>query len=89
LITESNDWIEPINLGSSEMVSINQLADLIEGFAEILLTRNYKLDAPKGVRGRSSDNMLIEKVFGWQPSILLADGLRKTYDWIYQEMTKS
>ena len=64
LITESNDWIEPINLGSSEMVSINQLADLIEGFAEISLTRNYKLNAPKGVRGRSSDNMLIEKVFG-------------------------
>ena len=88
LITESNDWVDPINLGSSEMVSINQLADFIEGIAEVTVERRYNLDAPKGVRGRSSDNTLIQKMFGWQPSIALSEGLRKTYSWIHQEMLK-
>jgi nucleoside-diphosphate-sugar epimerase len=89
LITESNDWTDPINLGSSEMVSINQLATVIEGIAGISLERQYKLDAPKGVRGRSSDNTLIQKVFGWQPSISLQDGLSTTFQWIYQELRNS
>ena len=77
---------EPINLGSSEMVSINQLVDLAESFAGIRLKRSYNLSAPKGVRGRNSDNTLIRKLLGWEPSISLHDGLEKTYAWIYEQM---
>lgn len=84
-----SDWQEPINLGSHEMVSINQLVDIVESIAGIKLKRSYKLDAPKGVRGRNSDNELIKKVFGWEPSIKLRDGLEKTYAWIEQEMKQS
>lgn len=79
----------PINLGSSELVSINQLVTIIEGIAGIKLNRTYKLDAPKGVRGRNSDNTLIKKELNWEPSISLVDGLTKTYRWIYQEMQKT
>lgn len=81
-----SDILEPINLGSSEMVSINQLVDLVEDIAGIKLDRNYKLDAPKGVRGRSSDNTLIRQLLGWEPSITLRDGLEKTYAWISEQM---
>ncbi len=77
----------PINLGSSEMVSINQLVDIVEDIAGIKLNRHYKLDAPKGVRGRSSDNTLIKRDLGWEPSISLRDGMKKTYDWIYEQIT--
>lgn len=83
-ITHS-DILEPINLGSSELVSINQLVDIVEGFAGIKLNRNYNLDAPKGVRGRNSDNTLIRKYLNWEPSVTLRDGMRKTYDWILGE----
>ena len=78
--------IEPINLGSAEMVSINQLVDLVEDIAGIKLKRSYKLDAPKGVRGRSSDNTLIKKKLGWEPSVTLRTGLEKTYAWILDQM---
>ena len=81
-----SDILEPINLGSAEMVSINQLVDLVENIAGIKLSRNYKLDAPKGVRGRSSDNTLIRKLLNWEPSITLRDGLEKTYAWIFEQM---
>lgn len=82
-----NSHIEyPINLGSSEMVSINQLVDMVEDIAGIRLKRNYKLDAPKGVRGRNSDNTKILKELNWEPSISLRAGLEKTYEWIYEEM---
>jgi nucleoside-diphosphate-sugar epimerase len=81
-----SDILEPINLGSAEMVSINQLVDLVEDIAGIKLDRNYKLDAPKGVRGRSSDNNLIRQLLGWEPSITLRDGLEKTYAWISEQM---
>jgi GDP-D-mannose 3',5'-epimerase len=84
-----SDWHEPINLGSNQMVSINQLVDIVEGIAGIKLKRSYSLNAPKGVRGRNSDNELIKKVFGWEPSIKLRDGLEKTYAWIVQEMRHS
>ena len=85
LILES-DIHEPINLGSSELVSINQLVDIAEDFAEIRLRRNYNLKAPRGVNGRNSDNTLIQKYLGWEPSIRLREGLRKTYDWISGQM---
>ena len=84
-ITHS-DIIEPINLGSSELVSINQLVDLVEEFAGIELKRSYKLDAPKGVRGRNSDNTMIQEKLGWEPSVSLRDGMEKTFKWIYDEM---
>ena len=68
------------------MVSINQLVDLVEGIAGIKLKRNYNLSAPKGVRGRSSDNTMIRANMGWEPSITLQKGLEKTYAWIFDEM---
>jgi nucleoside-diphosphate-sugar epimerase len=77
---------EPINLGSSEMVSINQLTDITEGIAGYKLKRKYDLNAPKGVRGRNSDNTLIMKYLGWEPSISLKEGLGKTYKWIREQM---
>jgi GDP-D-mannose 3', 5'-epimerase len=78
--------IEPINLGSAEMVSINQLVDLVEDIAGLKLKRSYKLDAPKGVRGRSSDNTLIKEKLRWEPSVTLRTGLEKTYAWILDQM---
>jgi nucleoside-diphosphate-sugar epimerase len=76
----------PINLGSSEMVSINQLVDMVEDIAGIKLKRTYNLGAPKGVRGRNSDNTKIKKELNWEPSISLHNGLEKTYAWIYDEI---
>jgi nucleoside-diphosphate-sugar epimerase len=80
---------EPINLGSSELVSINQLADIIEKIAGIKVARRYVLDAPKGVRGRNSDNTLIRRHLGWEPGIRLEVGLEKTYRWIHDQMTSA
>ena len=81
-----SDIAEPINIGSSEMVTINQLVDLAEELAGIKVQRNYKLDAPKGVRGRSSDNTFIKSQLGWEPTIPLQTGLEKTYAWIFDQM---
>ena len=78
----------PINLGSDELVTINGLVDIVEDIAGIRLKRNYNLEAPKGVRGRNSDNTLIRKLLGWAPNIRLHDGLEKTYAWIYDEITR-
>jgi nucleoside-diphosphate-sugar epimerase len=78
---------EPINLGSSQLVTINELVDIVEGIAGVELERHYKLDAPLGVRGRNSDNTLILERLGWEPSIRLEDGLAKTYAWIHERMT--
>jgi nucleoside-diphosphate-sugar epimerase len=80
-----SDILEPINLGSSEAVSINQLVDIVEDIAGIKLKRNYDLSAPKGVNGRNSDNTLIQKYLGWEPSISLREGLKKTYAWILDQ----
>jgi nucleoside-diphosphate-sugar epimerase len=87
-IMNSANVTMPINLGSSEMVTINQLVDLAEGIAGLKLKRNYNLKAPKGVNGRNSDNTLILKLLGWEPSVSLKSGLEKTYRWIYDEMTQ-
>ena len=78
---------EPLNLGSSEMVSINQLVDIVEDIAGFKLNRKYDLDAPKGVRGRNSENTLIKKYLDWEPSIPLKKGMKKTYDWIKEQMS--
>jgi GDP-D-mannose 3', 5'-epimerase len=81
-----SDIREPINLGSNELVTINQLVDLAEEIAGIRLERKYKLDAPRGVNGRNSDNTRIQKYLGWEPSIRLKDGLAKTYEWIEEQV---
>jgi GDP-D-mannose 3',5'-epimerase len=82
-----SDVRDPINLGSDELVSINQLVSIVEDIAGIKLKRKYNLDAPKGVRGRNSDNTKIKQELGWAPSIRLRDGMAQTYAWIYDEMT--
>jgi nucleoside-diphosphate-sugar epimerase len=76
----------PINLGSAEKVSINQLVDVVEDIAGIKLKRKYILNAPKGVNGRNSENALIQKMLGWEPSISLRTGMEITYSWIYDQM---
>jgi nucleoside-diphosphate-sugar epimerase len=82
-------FTSPINIGSSELVTINQLVDIVEGISGIRVERNYDLSAPLGVRGRNSDNTLVRSVLGWEPSTLLRDGLEATYRWIYDEMRHS
>lgn len=77
---------EPINLGRSELVTINELVSIVEDIAQVKLERQYKLDAPQGVRGRSSDNTMIKEQLGWEPSIPLQEGLKKTYVWIEGEI---
>jgi nucleoside-diphosphate-sugar epimerase len=81
-----SDIREPLNLGSSELVTINQLVDIAEDFAGIKLKRSYLLDAPKGVNGRNSDNTMIQNYLGWEPSTPLRVGLRTTYEWIAQQI---
>lgn len=80
-----SDIEEPINLGSSELVTINQLVDIAEDIAGIKLARHYDLSAPQGVRGRNSDNTMIVERLGWEPSISLREGLERTYRWIYDQ----
>lgn len=84
-ITES-EIREPLNLGSSELVSIDQLVSIVESFAGIRLDRRYNLHAPRGVNGRNSDNSRIQRLLHWEPSTPLVQGLKETYDWIEQEM---
>lgn len=79
----------PINLGSSELVSINQLVDIVEEIAGVRMQRRYNLNAPKGVNGRNSDNSLIQETLDWQPEIPLREGMGKTYEWIREEMEKT
>ena len=81
-----SDIIEPLNIGSDELVTVNRLVDIVEQIAGVKLKRSYQLDAPKGVRGRNSDNTLIKKLMNWAPSIRLEDGMEKTYRPIYDEM---
>ena len=81
-----SDSTEPLNLGSDQLVTINQLVDIVESIAGVKRRRRYNLDAPKGVRGRNSDNTLIQSSLGWVPVISLEDGLEKTYQWIYDQI---
>jgi nucleoside-diphosphate-sugar epimerase len=74
--------VEPLNLGSAELVTIDGLVDIVEKIAGAQLERRYKLDAPQGVRGRNSDNTLIRETYGWEPSIPLREGLEQTYRWV-------
>ena len=84
---ESN-FSEPLNIGSDEQVSINQMIDILEKITNSpKLNRNYQLDKPKGVRGRSSNNDLSKKILNWSYQISLYEGLKKTYKWIFDELS--
>ena len=85
----ASDIDEPINLGSSELVTINQLVDIAEDIARIKLKRNYNLGAPKGVNGRNSDNTLIQEKLNWAPSIKLREGRAKTVQERTNDSTRS
>jgi nucleoside-diphosphate-sugar epimerase len=82
----ASEVTQPVNVGSSEMVSVNQLVDIVEDIAGVKLARVYEPDAPQGVVGRNSDNTLIRSLFGWEPRIPLRKGLEVTYAWIYDQM---
>jgi len=84
----ASNIVDPINLGSSQLVTINRLVEIVEHIAQIRLNRRYDLSAPKGVRGRNSDNTMIKQLLGWEPSIRLEDGLERTYRWIYDQMVQ-
>ncbi|MEX2629983.1 MAG: NAD-dependent epimerase/dehydratase family protein [Tistlia sp.] len=82
----ASDVAEPLNIGSDQLVSINELVSIVEAIAGVRLKRNYDLEAPKGVRGRNSDNTLVKRKLGWAPSIRLEQGMELTYRWIYDRM---
>lgn len=82
----NGDYADPVNIGSSELVSINQLVDIVEAFAGVKLKRRYILTAPKGVNGRNSDNTLIKKLYDWEPSMKLVDGMFRLFCWISEQM---
>ena len=81
----NSEILEPINLGSTEAVSVNQLVDIVEDIAGVKLNRKYDLSAPKGVNGRNSENTLIKKYLNWEPDMPLRIGMEKTYAWIYDQ----
>jgi nucleoside-diphosphate-sugar epimerase len=83
----ASDVEEPINLGSREMVTINELVDIVEEIAGVSLVRRYDVFAPRGVRGRNSDNTMIRERLGWEPSTSLRSGLERTYAWIYDQVS--
>jgi nucleoside-diphosphate-sugar epimerase len=85
-ITDS-DIREPINLGSSELVTINELVDIVEAIAGVELERVYDPRAPQGVRGRNSDNTMIRHELGWEPSTPLQEGMERTYRWIHDQLS--
>lgn len=84
-----SDCPDPLNIGSDEMVTIDELLSMVEEIAGISLNRLYNLNAPKGVRGRSSDNSLVKRALGWSPRWSLRNGLKPTYDWIHEEIVKA
>lgn len=83
------EFAEPLNLGSAELVTIDDLVGIVENIAGVTLDRIYKLDAPQGVRGRNSDNSAIRSVYGWEPSTPLVVGLEKNFEWVYDEMKRT
>jgi len=85
----ASDYREALNLGTDELVTINQLVDLVSEIAGKRLVKRYNLKGPQGVRGRNSDNSRLRQVLGWEPSILLKEGLAQTYPWIEAELCKT
>jgi nucleoside-diphosphate-sugar epimerase len=85
----ASDVTEPLNVGSDQLVTVNELVDTVERIAGVTLKRKYVLDAPQGVRGRNSDNTRIRDLLGWAPSISLEDGLAATYAWVHDQVAAS
>ncbi|HEX8802721.1 MAG TPA: NAD-dependent epimerase/dehydratase family protein [Acidimicrobiales bacterium] len=85
----ASDVRQPLNVGSSQLVTINELVDIVERIAGITLKRTYDLDAPQGVRGRKSDNTRIRELLGWEPRTTLEDGLAATYAWVHDQVAAS
>ena len=83
-----SNFCEVFNVGSEEQVSINQMINIIEDIADYKVKRDYQLDKPKGVRGRSSDNSFVNQKIGWKPKLSLKEGLEKTYKWIFDEIVR-
>jgi GDP-D-mannose 3',5'-epimerase len=86
LLVAEGTHADPVNIGSAELVSINQLVDLVEQIAGTNLSRRYLLSAPQGVRGRTSDNMEVRRRYSWEPTMPLAVGMERTYRWVYNEL---
>ena len=86
LLLMDSDVREPINIGSDQMVSINQMVGILEEIAGIKLGRDYNLNAPKGVRGRNSENSKVKELLSWEPEISLEFGLLQTYNWIHEQI---
>jgi len=86
LLLMESDVREPVNIGSDQMVSINQMVGILEEIAQVELSRDYNLSAPKGVRGRNSDNSKVRGLLSWEPTVSLEYGLSETYKWIYQQI---
>jgi GDP-D-mannose 3', 5'-epimerase len=82
----ASDVVEPLNVGSDQLVTVNELVDTVERIAGVTLKRKYVLDAPQGVRGRNSDNTRIRDLLGWAPSISLEHGLAATYAWVHDQV---
>lgn len=85
----ASDYRDALNLGTDELVTINELVDIISEIAGKRLVKRHNLTGPQGVRGRNSDNSLLRKILGWEPSILLREGLGLTYPWIEEELRKA
>lgn len=84
-----SDFREPVNVGTEELVTINQLVDIIANIAGKTINKEHDLTKPQGVRGRNSDNELIREALGWEPKIPLSEGLRTTYRWIHEELERA
>jgi nucleoside-diphosphate-sugar epimerase len=85
----ASNYSEPLNLGTDRLVTINQLIDLVSSVAGKRLKKRHDLSKPQGVRGRNSDNTLLNRVLGWEPAITLEQGLTTTYRWIEEELRKA
>ncbi len=84
----ASDCVKPLNLGSTELVTINELVSMVEEIGRVKLTRQYDTSKPQGVFGRNSDNTALKEALGWEPTTRLHDGLVPTYDWIFQQLAK-
>lgn len=84
----ASNYYDALNLGTDELVTINQLVDLVAEIAGKKIRKHHNLTGPQGVRGRNSDNSRVRKTLGWEPKILLREGLKKTYPWIEAELRK-
>ena len=82
-------YTKPVNLGTEELITVNELVDSVCAAAGKTLTRQHDLTKPQGVRGRNSDNTILAEVIGWQPEIRVAEGIKYTYDWIAGEVSRN